>query len=103
MTGESCSLLALHGIPLVVQQAQDDPNLSPQAKRIMWHFRTVLDFIDYREQYGQAVASAVGCHDNVASREMRRLVALGYLTATPQRRPLCLRLPWSRAPMQKAA
>lgn len=103
MTGDSCPLLAVHGIPIVVQQAQDDTRLSPRARRIMWHLRTVLDFIEYREQYAAAVAKAVGCREQVAAYEMKRLIALGYLSATAQKRPLRLRFPWSRAPMQRAA
>lgn len=98
MTGESCALLAVHGIPVVVHQAQSDKHLSKTEKEIMWFLRDKLDFILFTPQYSASVASGVGCRDQSATRAMRRLIAKGYLIAGPEKRPLSLRFPWSRRP-----
>lgn len=103
--GESCPLIAAHGLPLVVVQALDDLTLSDTAHAVMWHLRLRLDLVEYRPQYVASLAAATRRKDRAVTRALDALCAAGYLDVQdPQARPRALRFPWSRrAPQSRAA
>lgn len=96
MSGDSCALLAIHGLPVVVRQAQDDRDLPPAAKAVMWHAQYVLDLQEMREWATIAVAFRAGIKETTAGQMLTLLVGLGYLEESTKRKPRAFRLPWSR-------
>ena len=90
------TLLAQHGLPLVVHQALRDRRLRPVDRLAMYCLSDLLDFTEYREVKSTVVASLMGIEDQTAGRALRSLVAAGYLDEHSKRRPRAYRMPWSR-------
>lgn len=96
MTAPSCSLIAQHGLPVVVLQALDDVGLPPMARLMMWHLRLRLDLVEFREVYVESIAKEMRIEDQSAGRLLRTLVETGYLEMHTKRRPRAYRFFWSR-------
>jgi hypothetical protein len=98
MTPDACTLLAVHGLPVVVAQALDDLSLPPSARLMMWHLRLRLDFVHFREVKAASIAHEMRLREETASRTLLLLVERGYLRGAPRTiggaRAYCL--PWSR-------
>lgn len=96
MAGESCTLVAQHGLPVVVQQALDDVKLPQTARLMMWHLRLRLDLIEFREVYNDSLAKEMRITDSTVGKMLTLLVAEGYLGESGKRRPRAFRLLWSK-------
>lgn len=84
-------------IPLVVTQALSDTALPPACRLLMWHLRTRLDTVKYREQKLASLATETGFGKATVSEALTRLVADGYLSVYGfERRSRAYRLPSSR-------
>lgn len=96
---ERCTLLAEHGLPVVVAQALRDRRLAPVDRLAMWYLTELLDFVEHREVKGLALASLMGITEQAALKALRTLVDRGYLDLHDKRRQRgsrAYRLPWSR-------
>lgn len=98
MTAPTCTLIAQHGLPRVVEQALDDRALRPVDRLAMWYLaKHYLDFYEFREVKTVALAVTMGIEDQTAGRALRTLVGRGYLDErTAGRRARAFRMPWSR-------
>jgi hypothetical protein len=105
MTDTACSLIAHHGIPVVVTQALDDLQLPPAARLMMWHLRLRLDLVAYREVYAASIAHEMRVHPNSAGRTLALLVDRGYLRVQPRRKreARAYAFPWSRIATRERA
>jgi len=84
-------------IPLVVTQALSDTALPPACRLLMWHLRTRLDTVKYREQKLDSLVSETGFGKATVSESLARLVSDGYLSVYGfERRSRAYRLPASR-------
>ena len=97
------TLMATHGMPLVVQQALSDRQLRPVDRLAMFFLAALLDFNDYREVKVMSLASTMGVEEQTAGRAIRTLVARGYLDQHAKRKPRAFRMPWSRLATEKRA
>lgn len=98
MTDDTCALLAVHGLPVVITQALDDVQLPPTARLMMWHLRLRLDFVKFREVKAASIAHEMRIHEDTAGRTLALLVARGYLRGAPRSigGARAYALPWSR-------
>lgn len=96
MTAPTCSLLAVHGMPVVVTQALSDVSLTPTARLMMWHLKDRLDFLSFRDIYGESLAREMRIKETTVGQTLTLLVARGYLEENGKKRPRAFRLPWSR-------
>jgi hypothetical protein len=72
-------MMAQYGIPVVVRQALDDTQLPPSARLMMWHVQAWLDFAEYRELKGVAIAHEMRIRETTAGQTLTLLVRRGYL------------------------
>ena len=94
---DECSLLAAHGLPVVVVQALDDLTLPPAARLMMWHLRLRLDFVVYREVKGASIAHEMRIKERTAHQSLTTVVGRGYLRVVPAAgRGFAYAFPWSR-------
>ena len=95
---DSCTLVAQHGIPVVVTQALDDLSLPANARLMMWHLRLRLDLVTFREIKVASLAMEMRIHEDTASRCLHTLTQRGYLRRTGRQQlgPRAYALPWSR-------
>lgn len=95
---DQCTLLAQHGMPIVVVQALDDLQLPSAARLMMWHLRLRLDLVEYREVKAASIAHEMRVREQSAGRLLALLVERGYLRVQPRAKgsakAYCL--PWSR-------
>lgn len=95
---DACTLLAVHGLPVVIAQAMDDVTLPPAARLMMWHLRLRLDLVKFREVKAASIAHEMRIREETAGRTLTLLVERGYLRGAPRTiggaRAYCL--PWSR-------
>jgi hypothetical protein len=97
---ERCTLLAEHGLPVVVAQALRDRRLAPVDRLAMWYLAELLDFVEHREVKGLVLGNLMGIKETSALRSLQALVHHGYLDLhpAPRRRgeSRAYRLPWSK-------
>jgi hypothetical protein len=96
-SANSCELGFSGGVPVVVRQALDDRRLSPLSQRVMWKLQLVLDLMETRPLYEEAVAKLAGVKIQSAGKALAELSREGYLECDPDKtRPRWYRMPWSR-------
>jgi DNA-binding IclR family transcriptional regulator len=95
---DNCTLLAQHGLPVVVVQALDDLQLPPAARLMMWHLRLRLDLVAFREVKAASLAREMRIKDQTAARLLLMLADRGYLRMQERTfsGPKAYALPWSR-------
>lgn len=93
---DACTLIAQHGVPIVVLQALDDHKLPDIDRLVMWHLRLRLDFVEYREVKVASLAHEMRRKERTVNHALDRLTAVGYLDQHTRSRPRAFRFPWSR-------
>lgn len=96
MTAPHCTLLAQHGIPVVVAQALDDVALPHAARLAMWHLRERLDVVHFTVVKVASLSAAMRVKERTVNDALHRLASDGYLDVHAKQKPKAYRFPWSR-------